>query len=161
MHKIHPVISVCMLILSGCGADAPSATTEAPGTVRAAAAGIATTAQSRLASDRIPRDKLPDFVETYAGGRYGTAFFGSNEKRKTGTLLYHAAASPADVAAFHQASMRRAGFDIQPPRTRVVRDRNETILDGSAVDGRTLSVVVIEQSPTEATIQMNFTVPVS
>jgi len=154
--------SALALILAGCGvSDRAQRTDRTPGAADAAATGVAEIVKSSTKGNPIPRGQLPDFVETYDGGRYGTSFFGSNAKRRTGTLLYHAPAAPADVIAFHIASMNRFGFDAGPAQTRLVRNRNETVIEGAQADGRTLSVVVIEQSPTEATVQMNYAVPVS
>jgi hypothetical protein len=59
------------------------------------------------------------------------------------------------------ASMKRLGFEVAGPKKRVVRDRNETVIEGTAADGRSLTVVVIEQSPAEATVQMNYVVPLT
>ncbi len=159
--KFHPSIAACILLLAGCDTNAPSTNAGDNGPAAAAASGVAEIARSAAKGRPIPRENLPDFVETYEGGRYGTSFFGSNEKRKSGTLLYTVTAAPADVAAFHDASMKKLGFDVAAPKTRVVRDRNETVIEGKAGDGRELSVVVIEQSPAEATVQMNYVVPLS
>ena len=159
--KAYLGITACILLLGGCGGGAPTADAGDNGPAAAAASGVAEVVKSAAKGNPIPRDNLPDFVETYEGGRYGTSFFGSNEKRKSGTLLYHVAAAPADLVGFHQASMKKFGFDVAAPKTRVARKRNETVIEGTAADGRTLSVVVIEQSPAEATVQMNYVVPLS
>ena len=154
-------LSAGLLLLGGCGGGAPQPDAAKPGPGEVAAGGVAEVLKSAARGNPVPRENLPDFVETYEGGRYGTSFFGSNEKRKSGMLLYTVAAAPADVAAFHSASMAKSGFDVAAPKTRVVRDRNETVIEGKASDGRSLSVIVIEQSPAEATVQMNYVVPLS
>lgn len=154
--------SALALILAGCGVSDPAQRTDrTPGGVDAAATGVAAVVKSAAKGNPIPRGDLPDFVETYDGGRYGTSFFSSNAKQRAGTLLYHAPAAPADAIAFHTASMKKFGFNAARSQTKVVRGRNETVIEGTQADGRTLSVVVIEQSPTEATVQMNYAVPVS
>ena len=152
---------MCALLLGGCGSEAPGANTGGNGPAEAAASGVAEVVKSAARGRPIPRDKLPDFVETYEGGQDGTSFFGSNEKRKSGTLLYTVMAAPADVAGFHTASMERLGFDVEAPTKRVVRGRNETVIEGAAADGRSLSVIVIEQAPQEVTVQMNYVVTVA
>ncbi len=160
--KPYLAIAAGALLLGGCGSGTSTPKGEgAAGPNAAAASGVAEIVKSAAKGNPIPRDNLPDFVETYEGGRYGTSFFGNNEIRKSGTLLYAVAAAPAEVVAFHEASLKKFGFDVSPPQQRVVRDRNETVIEGAAPDGRTLSIVVIEQSPTEATVQMNFVVPIS
>lgn len=159
--KAYPGIAACILLLTGCESKTPSTNDGGSEAAQAAASGIAEVVKSAAKGNPIPRENLPDFLETYEGGRYGTSFFGSNEKHKSGTLLYTVAATPADVAAFHDASMKKLGFDVAAPKKRVVRDRNETVIEGKAGDGRELSVIVIEQSPAEATVQMNYVVPLS
>ncbi|MDZ3830853.1 MAG: hypothetical protein U0S50_03420 [Sphingopyxis sp.] len=153
MARVLGAVAV-IVILGGCGNS-----DQAPGATETAATGIAETVKSAAAERPIPRDNLPDFVETYAGGRYATATFGDNSLRRSGMLLYSAGASPADVAAFHEQSMRKFGFDPGPPQTSVVRDNKETLIEGKHADGRSLSVVVIEQSPSEAMVKLNFIVP--
>lgn len=160
MMKPLLAIAALPLLLGGCGGEAPAAKTGG-GPTEVAASGITEIVKSAAKGNPIPRDNLPDFVETYEGGRNGTSFFGSNEKRKSGTLLYTVAAAPADVVGFHMASMKRLGFEVAGPKKRVVRDRNETVIEGTAADGRSLTVVVIEQSPAEATVQMNYVVPLT
>ncbi|MCA1199577.1 hypothetical protein K9B35_16535 [Sphingomonas sp. R647] len=158
MKPVVPV-AVIALTLAGCGDPAPRQGN--PTAAQAAASGVAEVVQSAAKGNPFPRDKLPDFVETYDGGRYLTSFFGSNVKRDAGTLLYDAPAAPAKVIAFHVASMEKFGFSASAPETRVVRKRNETSIEGKHPDGRVLNMVVIEQSPDNATVHMNFAVPKS
>lgn len=157
--RIYLGTAICALLLGGCGSEAPAANAGDQGPAEAAASGVAEVVKSAAQGRPIPRDKLPDFVETYEGGQYGTSFFSSNEKLSSGTLLYMVAAAPADVAGFHAASMKKLGFEVGAPKKRVARGRNETVIEGDAADGRSLSVIVIEQSPREATVQMNYVVP--
>lgn len=159
--KIYLGTAIFALVLGGCGSETPTANAAGSGPGETAISGVAEVIKSAAEGRPIPRDKLPDFVETYEGGQYGTSFFSSNEKLKSGTLLYMVAAAPADVAGFHAASMKKLGFDVPAPIKRVVRGRNETVMEGAAADGRSLSVIVIEQSPREATVHMNYVVPVA
>ena len=157
MKPVLPV-AVIALMLSGCGGD-PAPKQGNPTAAEAAASGVADVVKSAAQGNPFPRDKLPDFVEIYEGGRYMTSFFGSNVKRSAGTLLYEAPAAPAKVVAFYVASMEKFGFSALPPETRLVRKRNETSIEGKHPDGRVLNMVVIEQSPEKATVHMNFAVP--
>lgn len=157
MKPVVP-LAVIALTLAACGGD-PAPKQNNPTAAEAAASGVADVVESAAHGNPFPRDKLPDFVEIYEGGRYMTSFFGSNVKRSSGTLLYSVPAAPAKVVAFHVASMRKFGFSALPPETRLVRKRNETSIEGKHPDGRVLNMVVIEQSPEKATVQMNFAVP--
>ena len=159
--RIYLGTAICALLLGACGSEAAAPNAGNRGPAEAAVTGVAEVVKSAAKGNPIPRDNLPDFVETYEGGRYGTSFFGSNEKRKSGTLLYMVAARPADVAGFHEASLKKRGFEVAVPQKRVARGRNETVMEGAAADGRSLSVIVIEQSPREATVHMNYVVPVA
>ncbi|WP_448659508.1 hypothetical protein ACPVPU_03335 [Sphingomonas sp. CJ99] len=144
-----------VLMLASCG-GAPE-----PEPVDAAIEGIADAANDDTADRAIPREKLPDFVETYAGGTGLTSLFGSNEKRRTGTLVYRASAAPADVITFHKASAEKFGFQVSVGAAQVVRDKPETSIEAKHADGRTLNAVVIADSPQRATVQINFTIPVA
>ncbi len=157
MRPVLP-LAVIALTFAGCG-EGSAPEQKNPSAAEAAASGVAEVVKSAANGNPFPRDKLPDFVEIYEGGRYLTSFFGSNVKRDSGTLLYDAPDAPEKVVAFHVASMKKFGFSVSPPETRVVRKRNETSIESMHSDGRSLNMVVIEQSPDKATVQMNFAVP--
>jgi hypothetical protein len=152
-----------LLILSGCGnGEASTAADDAgrqPGATEAAVSGAAEVVASAAAGGPIPREGLPDFVETMTGGRYLTSSHFSNDLRDGGMLLYAVPGSAADVVAFHRASLERQGFTLDEAVTRPVRDNMETSFEGrSANGGSSLAVVVIDKSEPEQLVQLTFAV---
>ncbi|MBN8553126.1 MAG: hypothetical protein J0L52_09570 [Caulobacterales bacterium] len=152
-----------LLFLAGCGNGETSTTTEGtgeqPSAVGAAASGVAEVVESAAAGRPIPRENLPDFVETMSGGRYLTSAHVANDLRDGGMLMYAVPGSAADVVAFHRASLERQGFTLDEAVTRPVRDNIETSFEGRSADGRSsLGVVVIDNSEPEQIVQLNFSV---
>lgn len=152
-----------LLILSGCGNDEASMPTEGaggqPSVAEAAASGVTAVVASAAARSPIPREGLPDFVETMSDGRYLTSSHFANDLRDGGSLLYAIQGSAADVAAFHRTSLERRGFTISEAVTRPVRDNMETSFEGRSADGRSsLAVVVIDKSEPDQVVQLTFAV---
>lgn len=150
-----------LLMLAACGGQGPSARSDADtptaGPVEAAASGIVEEVRASAAGRPIPREGLPDYVETYEHGRYLTSTTFSNDVRTGGMLLYAASASAADLVAFHRAAMERHGMTPGEATTRPVRDNIETSFEGRTADGRSsLTVVVIDKSEPDAVVQMTY-----
>lgn len=154
-------VAPLLLMLAACGgqdqATRSEAAAPASGPVEAAASGIVEEVGSSAAGRPIPREGLPDYVETYANGRYLTSTTFSNDIRTGGMLLYAAPASAADLVAFHRAAMERHGMTPGEATTRPVRDNVETSFEGRTADGRSsLTVVVIDKSEPDAIVQMTY-----
>lgn len=165
MKRLNLTILVVtpLLILAGCGNGETSTATEGaggqPSAAGAAAAGVAEVVASAAAGSPIPRENLPDFVETMSGGRYLTSAHVSNDQRDGGMLLYAVPGTATDVVAFHRASLERQGFTLDEAVTRPVRDNMETSFEGRSADGRSsLAVVVIDKSEPDQVVQLNFSV---
>lgn len=149
-----------LVLLAGCGPQGGSveAPAEAPSAVEAAAAGVSEVIRSEAAGRPIPREGLPDYVETAPGGSYVTSSSGANALRTTGMLLYFAPGSVADLVAFHRASMERHGMTPTEATSRPVRHTTETSFEGRSADGRfrlSVSIIDDESKPVRA-VQMNF-----
>ncbi len=154
---LRTVAIMAAAMLAGCGAAPETAT---PGPVEAATKGVADVVKSEVAGRPIPREKLPDFVETMEGGVFGTLISGMNPLRTSGSLLYMVPDATVEGAlAFHRASMERAGFTVGEPNVRKVRDTTEHSIVGTAADGRNLGVVVIDDGKPPLPIQMNYSMP--
>ncbi len=145
------------LILAGCGSEAGTDSGK-PGAAQAAAAGVAAVVKSEAAGRPFPED-LSAFVEPMPGASYLTGMRGSNALRSTGTDMYDAPGSAAEAVAFHTDALTNAGFAPQVAAAKKVRDTMETLIAGEHADGRTLDIVVIEKSPTDAVVQMNYSIP--
>lgn len=152
-----------LVILWGCGngetSNSSEGTRDQPSATEAAASGAAAVVTSAAAGRPIPRENLPDFVETMSGGTYLTSNHFSNDLRDGGMLLYAVEESAVDVVAFHRTSLERQGFTLDEAVTRPVRDNMETSFEGRSADGRSsLAVVVIDKSEPAQIIQLTFAV---
>lgn len=147
------------MLIAGCSnADSASPRPSAPSPTEAAASGIAETATSTLSGSAIPREGVPDYVETFQGGRYLTGTKLSNDRRSGGMLMYAASGSVAEVVAFHRASMERHGTVPGDATVRPVRDHEETQFEGTSADGKhQLRVVVIDKSEPDLIVQLHYT----
>lgn len=145
------------LILAGCGSE-PATDIGDPGAAQAAATGVAAVLKSEAAGRPFP-DDMPAFVEPMPGGSYMTGMRGSNSLRSTGMDMYQAQGSAAEAIAFHTEALTKAGFDPQVGAAQKVRDTMETQIAGKHPDGRTLDIIVIENSPTDTMVQMRYTIP--
>lgn len=145
------------LIVAACGGEAAPDGGN-PGASEAAAAGVAAVVKSEAAGRPFP-DDVPAFVEPMPGGSYLTGMRGSNAVRSTGMDMYATPGSAADAVAFHTDALKSAGFDPQVAAPKKVRNTMETHIAGKHADGRTLDIVVIEKSPTDAVVQMSYTIP--
>ncbi len=145
------------LILAGCGSETGNDSGN-PGAAEAAAAGVAAVLKSEAAGRPFP-DDMPAFVEPMPGGNYMTGMRGNNALRSTGMDMYDAPGSAADAVAFHTDALTKAGFAPQVAAAKKVRNTMETLIAGKHADGRTLDIVVIEKSPTDAVVQMSYTIP--
>ena len=149
------------LLLAACGgqdnASSDQGGAEPSGPVEAAASGIAEQAASAAAGRPIPREGLPDYLETAPGGQYMTGMTFSNDQRVGGMVMYSAPGSAAEAIAFHRASMERQGMTVGEATTRPVRDYSETTFEGTSADGRSrLTVNVIDKSEPAAIVQLNY-----
>ena len=156
-----PFAAAPLLLIAACGGQdgAPhgEADSDPAGPVEAAAGGVAEAAVSVATGRPVPREGLPDYVETAAGGQYMTGMTFSNELRTGGMVMYRAPGSAADAIAFHRASMERHGMTVGEAATRPVRDHIETHFEGVSADGRSsLSVTVIDKSEPSAIVSMNY-----
>ena len=154
-------VAPLLLVLAACGGQGQSARSDADtptaGPVEAAASGIVEEVRSAAAGRPIPREGLPDYVETYANGRYLTSMTLNNDVRTGGMLMYAARASAADLVAFHRAAMERHGMTPGEATTRPVRDNVETSFEGRTADGRSsLTVIIIDKSEPDTIVQMNY-----
>lgn len=145
------------LILAGCGSE-PASETGNPGAAEAAAAGVAAAVKNEAAGRPFP-DDMPAFVEPMPGGSYLTGMRGSNAVRSTGMDMYEAPGSAADAIAFHADALTRGGFAPVIGAPKQVRKTIETSIAGKHPDGRTLDVIVIEKSPDDVVVQMNYAIP--
>lgn len=165
LNSNHLSRVVCVLVpvmlLAACDKPASDAGTGTPnpGPTEAAAAGIAETLGAAAAGNPIPREGLPDFVETMPGGRYLTGMKSRNDLRSGGMMMYAAQAPLAEVVTFHRNSMESQGMTVGEATTRPVRDHQETSFEGRSADGKSrLTVVIIDKSEPEQIVQMNYTV---
>ncbi len=159
-YLIKAIALSTVLVVGACGSEAGQTGTGESSPTEAAAIGKAAmeiASSKPAASDAFPRDRLPSYVETAPGGSYITSFFGSNELRSTGSLMYGARGSAADVASFHRTSMERQGMTVGPATTKEVRDNLETSFTGTSPDGKSkLEIVVIDKAGSEPTVMMRF-----
>lgn len=150
-----------LILLAGCdrstGASDTAAAPSPPSAAEAAASGIADTIGSAASGRPIPREGLPDYVETRENGRYLTGMTFSNDRREGGMLMYEAPGPLADVVAFHRASLERHGMTATEPTVHPVRDYMETRFEGRTADGiSTLSITIIDKSEPNMIVQLNY-----
>jgi hypothetical protein len=150
-----------VLMLMGCGAQGGStdAATPAssPGAAEAAASGVAEVIRSEAAGRPIPRDGLPDYVETMPGAAYMTSSSGQNALRSTGMLMYSVERPAAEIIAFHRASLERQGMTPGETSARPVRKTTETGFGGKSADGRSsLTVTIIEDGKPRIVVQLHY-----
>lgn len=150
-----------VLLLLGCGAQGESkdagAPAASPGAVEAAASGVAAVIRSEAAGRPIPRDGVPDYVETMPDASYITSSSGENTLRSTGMLMYGVKQPAAEVIAFHRASLERNGMTPGAAATRPVRKTTETTFSGKSADGRSsLAVTVIESAKGAIMVQLHY-----
>ena len=147
-----------LALVAGCdSADGPSVPASPPSATEAAAAGIVETLGSAAAGRPIPREGLPDYVETREGGRYMTGMNFSNELRQGGMVMYSAPGPLAEVMAFHRASLERHGMTPGEAAVRPVRDHMETTFEGRTADGKShLTVTIIDKSEPDMIVQLNY-----
>jgi hypothetical protein len=150
-----------VLLLTGCGAQGGStdavAPASSPGAAEAAASGVAEVIRSEAAGRPIPRDGVPDYVETMPDASYMTSSSGENALRSTGMMMYGVKQPAAEVIAFHRASMERLGMTPGEATSRPVRKTTETRFEGQSSDGRSkLAVTVIESGKATIVVQLHY-----
>jgi hypothetical protein len=155
------LIASTALLLVACGdqnTPAPTSTSTNPAPTQAAAQGVGKVLDQAAKGNPIPRDGVPDFVETMPNGSFLTASKFSNELKSGGSLMYALAQDRASVIAFYKASFQKNGLQLVSETEAEKRGKMESALKASADDGRTLDVFVVQRDR-DVVIQANFTVP--
>lgn len=155
------IAAIPVFLLLGCGAQSGSngagSPASTPGSVEAAASGVADVIRSEAAGRPIPRDGLPDYVEAMPDAAYMTSTSGQNTLRSTGMLMYSVERPAAEIIAFHRAALERHGMTPGETSTRAVRKTTETSFGGKSADGRSsLTVTIIEDGKPRTVVQLHY-----
>lgn len=161
LFSLFALASIATLAACGGGGSDKADSTQtdvAASATKAAAQGVSKVLDQEVKGRPIPREGVPDFVETMPIGSFITGSKFSNDLRSGGTLYYSTPEDRAAVVTFYKASIEKNGFKLVSETEAEKRGKMETALQAKADDGRTLNVFAT-QDDKGAVVQANFTVP--
>jgi hypothetical protein len=159
MNNAKPFVLTlaCAALLTACGGEAPAPTAATQSTPTGAAIqGMGEVVSQAAKGNPIPRDNVPDFVETMEGGRYMTGTQFSNDLRSGGLIMYAVEQDRAAVVAFYKASFEKQGFKITEESEGPVDGSLQSKLEATSDAGGKLKITAIEK-PDSVIVNVNYT----
>jgi hypothetical protein len=155
MDNAKPFILSLVLtaLVAACGGEASApATSSTASTVAGAAVKGLDQAAALTPKRPIPRDGIPDALETMEGGSYLRSSNIDNGDRVNINIMYTIDKTPAEAVSFYQASFLENGFTASAPVETVKPSKISTYMDANGPDERRINVQVIQETDSTDTV---------